>query len=140
MLDAFQELIDELLSAPAALRSLGAGSSESGDVRSALALLTERDRALLDEVQTMVKFADPVLRAPVDTPPTSALTGDSSELLNRFDTWRGELVSLLMNLTLKDWERTAIDEAGQQVTVADRVESHVEFDEAMRETFNRLLG
>jgi len=35
----------------------------------------------------------------------------------------------LMNLTLRDWERTAIDETDGQVTLADEVERHVEFDE-----------
>jgi len=34
-----------------------------------------------------------------------------------------------MNLTLKDWERTAINWQGQEISVADDVEAHVEFDE-----------
>jgi hypothetical protein len=34
-----------------------------------------------------------------------------------------------MNLTLRDWERTAIDENGDKLVLADEVERHVEFDE-----------
>ncbi len=38
-----------------------------------------------------------------------------------------------MNLTLKDWERVAIDWNGRELSVADDVEHHVEFDEAVQE-------
>ena len=37
-----------------------------------------------------------------------------------------------MNLTLKDWERTATDDVEGEVSLADEVERHVEFDEAIR--------
>lgn len=140
MLDSFRELIDELLSAPAALRALGIGTTNNQDALQSLALLTERDRAVLEQIQQMVRTNDPVLRAPLAKPSDEALAGTPDDLLNRFDTWRGELVSLLMNLTLKDWERTAIDHTGAQITVADLVETHVEFDEELRETFESLFG
>ena len=45
---------------------------------------------------------------------------------------RGDLVSLLINLSLKDWTRGAIDETGSEITLADEVERHVEFDERQR--------
>jgi hypothetical protein len=40
-----------------------------------------------------------------------------------------------MNLTLRDWERTATHDAGGEVTLVDEVEQHVEFDEAFRARF-----
>ncbi len=140
MLDSFRELIDELLSTPSALRELGVAESADDVVRSALALLTERDASLLDQLQQTIRTNDPVFPAPKDTPSEESLAGDTAVLLDRFDTIRGELVSLLMNLTLKDWERTAIDGRGRLITVADNVETHVVFDEAMRDRFDRLLG
>lgn len=140
MLDSFRELIDELLSAPAALRGLGIGVTENRDALTNLALLTDRDRAVLEQTQQMVRTSDPVLRTPATEPSTESLSGTPAELLDRFDTWRGELVSLLMNLTLKDWERTAIDHTGEQITVADLIETHVEFDEDLRDKFESLLG
>jgi hypothetical protein len=140
MLDSFRELIDELLSAPAALRGLGIGDSDETETREALALLTERDKTVLEQIQKMVRTDDPVLPTPSTNVAAGAMESSSSALLDAFDTWRGELVSLLMNLTLKDWERTAIDHLGRQVSVADFVETHVEFDEAMREKFETLLG
>lgn len=133
MLDAFRELIDELLSAPAALRGAGLATTTDNGQRTTLALITERDAALLDRIQTTIRTNTPLLKAPPDTPSAATLDGTSEELMDRFDTGRGELVSLLMNLTLKDWERTAIDWTGQEISVADDVEQHVEFDEQVRD-------
>ena len=42
MLDAFRELIDELLSAPAALRGAGLADSSDANALLTLALITER--------------------------------------------------------------------------------------------------
>jgi hypothetical protein len=140
VLDSFRELIDELLSTPSALRELGVADSADDQVRMALALLTERDATLLDQIQQATRTNDPVFPAPKETPSDESLVGETAALLDRFDTIRGELVSLLMNLTLKDWERTAIDGRGRSITVADNVETHVEFDEAMRDRFDELLG
>lgn len=133
MLDAFRELIDELLNAPAAVRAANVGSTDDDAARTALALITERDAALLDRVQTTIRTNTPVLKAPPDEPSADYLEGSSADLLARFETGRGELVSLLMNLTLKDWERVAIDWNGRELSVADDVEHHVEFDEAVQE-------
>ena len=47
---------------------------------------------------------------------------------------RGDLVSLLINLSLKDWTRGAIDETGSEITLADEIEQHVEFDERQRQS------
>ena len=129
MLDAFRELIDELLSAPAALRDAGLDSTTDEQALAALALITERDAALLDRIQKTIRTNSPVLKAPPAVPSEESLVGSPADLMARFDTGRGELVSLLMNLTLKDWERTAIDWNGAEISVADDVEQHVEYDE-----------
>lgn len=139
MLDAFRELIDELLSAPADLRQAGVGSSNDQAMRTALALITERDAAILDRIQMTIRTTTPVLKAPPDAPSPASLAGSSADMLERFDTGRGELVSLLMNLTLSEWGRLAIDWNGQELSVADDVETHVEFDERIRETLTRAV-
>ena len=137
MLDAFRELIDELLSAPAALRDAGLATTTDERAIAALALITERDAALLDRIQKTIRTNSPVLKAPPAVPSEELLTNSPAELMARFDTGRGELVSLLMNLTLKDWERTAIDWNGEEISVADDVEQHVEFDEQIQD---QLVG
>ena len=51
---------------------------------------------------------------------------------NNYEVARGDLVSLLINLSLKDWTREAIDETEGEISLADEVERHVEFDERQR--------
>jgi hypothetical protein len=53
---------------------------------------------------------------------------------------RGDLVSLLINLSLKDWARTAIDETEGEETLADEIERHVEFDETQRARFRDIVS
>jgi hypothetical protein len=137
VLDAFRELIDELLSAPAALRDAGLATTTDDQAIATLALITERDAALLDRIQKTIRTNSPVLKAPPAVPSEELLTSSPADLMARFDTGRGELVSLLMNLTLKDWERTAIDWNGEEISVADDVEQHVEFDEQIQD---QLVG
>jgi hypothetical protein len=133
MLDNYQDLIEELLSTPKVVRDLLA----NGASPEALALVVElrdRDVAVLDRLQRMTRQQDAYLRALPSLDELAANRSDSGderdEVLSSLDTARGDLVSLLMNLTLKDWERTGTHEILGEVTVADEVEEHVEFDEA----------
>lgn len=137
VLDAFRELIDELLDAPRHLRDLSLADTDNEEARTLMALITARDAALLDRVQTMIRQTTPLLKP---APETAAADGSSADLLAAFEHGRGELVSLLMNLSLKDWERTAIDGSGAEITLADDVETHVEFDEQAQEQLSGLLG
>ena len=129
MLDNYRDLIDELLGTPAALRQLVAarGGAPPDVAARLMAELRDRDRAVLERLQTMTRVPNPYLRALGAVEPTPA--ADEASLLDEFDIARGDLVSLLMNLTLRDWERSAIDEAHGEISVADEVERHVEFDE-----------
>ncbi|MGI8643321.1 MAG: hypothetical protein ACR2LS_04310, partial [Thermomicrobiales bacterium] len=81
-----------------------------------------------ERVQRILRARDPVLK-PLPAGSESQTTDTPNEALAGFESARGELVSLLMNLTLRDWERTAIDDRGKQVTIAGEVESHIEFEE-----------
>ena len=51
-----------------------------------------------------------------------------TNLLEEFDTVRGELVSRLINLTLADWAKEATHDAGGHIALVDEIEEHVEFD------------
>jgi hypothetical protein len=132
MLDNYRDLIDELLGTPTALREL-VGDREAPDVPpaalAAIAGLRDRDRAVLGRLQAMLQRRDAFLPALDPTQPIPA-PEEPASLLAEFDAARGALVSLLMNLTLKDWERTAIHATEGEITLADEVERHVEFDEA----------
>ena len=140
MLDAYRDLIDELLGTPTDIRTLldAAGDAKSsGETRRLIAGLRDRDRAVLERVQAINRQQTPYLRA-LDIPP-AASDEELSVLLEEMETARGDLVSLLMNLTLKDWARDAIHETGGEITLADEVEEHVEFDEAQRLRLRELL-
>lgn len=140
MLDTYRDLIDELLGAPTALRGLVGETADDlpGEATRLLVELRDRDTAVLARLQTMTRERDAYL--PTVAPGAGAPASDGETLLGEFDTARGELVSLLMNLTLRDWERTAIDAAAGEITVADEVERHVEFDEAQRARLEQVFG
>ena len=133
MLDAYRDLIDELLSTPSEIRGLVDASGTSAmppEAKRLIAELRDRDRAVLDRAQTITRQQNPYLRSlRLDA---SAYDEDFSVLLEEMEIARGHLVSLLINLSLKDWARVAIDETEGEVTLADEIEQHVEFDERHR--------
>jgi hypothetical protein len=138
MLEDYQDLIDELLGTPQIVRDAIA-SGDQAAVAIVLAMRA-RDRLVLERLQRMKNSLDPHFR---DLPDVAALAAnepapESSELLSTFDTARGDLVSLLMNLTLRDWERTATTDSQGIITVAQEVEAHVEFDEVQRARLQAL--
>ncbi|MCA9858881.1 MAG: hypothetical protein KC438_04125 [Thermomicrobiales bacterium] len=138
MLDDYQDLIDELLGTPALIRTLfaTAGGTLPEESVAAVSALHERDTIVLDRLQRLTREPSaPYFKTlpPLDAAIAAApIPDDPSDLLGSFDTARGDLVSLLMNLTLKDWERIATDDVEGEISLAEEVERHVEFDEAIR--------
>jgi hypothetical protein len=108
------------------------------EARHLIAELRNRDRQILDQLRTMTRQENVYLRA------ARAAVYDPGEqleaLLDDFDLARGDLVSLLINLSLKDWERTAMQETAGEVSLTDEVEAHVEFDETQRARIRDLLS
>jgi len=133
MLDAYRDLIDDLLSTPSEIRELieaSGGSATSPETKRLVAETRNQDRAILERVQAITREETPYL--PAMRISQSADEEDLSTLLAEMEVARGDLVSLLINLSLKDWTRGAIDETGGEITLADEVERHVEFDERQR--------
>jgi hypothetical protein len=134
MLDDYQDLIDELLGTPKLFRELLAGATGevSPDVLALIADLRNRDRVVLDRLQRLTRETAPhlsVLPGPDDADIQTPEATTADDLIASFDSARGDLVSLLMNLTLKDWTRTATYDGPGQITLAVEVERHVEYDE-----------
>ena len=141
MLDSYQDLIDELLGTPTILRQglderSGASRPEAARL---IAALRDRDLAVLERLQTMLRQRDPVLR-PLPEARVRSEDPDPEAALAGFSTARGEVISLLMNLTLRDWERTAIDASGGKIMLDEEVERHVEFDEEHVERFKAAIS
>jgi hypothetical protein len=138
MLDDYQDLIDELLGTPALVRTLLVNADGAPPEKDVLAIsaLHERDKIVLDRLQHLTRESAPpwfkqlpALDAAIAAAP---VPDDLDAFMGEFDTARGDLVSLLMNLALKDWERIATDDVEGEITLAEEVEHHVEFDEAIR--------
>lgn len=140
MLDNYRDLIDELLGTPSALRELVDQTDQPlpTDAARLIAELRDRDQLVLQRLQTFTREANPHLRD-LQMPDVSLPT-DEEALLAEFDTARGELVSLLMNLTLKDWERKAAHGDEGEIALVDEVERHVEFDEEHTRQLRELFG
>jgi hypothetical protein len=133
MLDAYRDLIDDLLGTPSEIRELveaSGGPGTSPETKRLVAELRNRDRAVLERVQAITREETPYL--PGLRIGESGDDEDLSALLEEMEVARGDLVSLLINLSLKDWTRGAIDETEGEITLADEVERHVEFDERQR--------
>ncbi len=141
MLDAYRDLIDDLLSTPTEIRAVidaTAGPNTSPEAKRLVAELRNRDRAILERVRAMTREETPYL--PALRLSSSADDEDLSALLEEMEVARGDLVSLLINLSLKDWTRGAIDEAEGEITLADEIERHVEFDERQRRQLRAIVS
>ncbi len=140
MLDAYRDLIDELLETPTEIRTLMAAAEEAGttpEVRRAVAEMRDRDRLVLERARAMTTQDHSYLRDLVlgDEPDDREL----ETLLSELEAARGDLVSLLINLSLKDWERTAFHEVRGERTLAEEIEEHVDYDETQRGKLRALL-
>ena len=140
MLDSYRDLIDELLGTPTMVRVLvGERTTLPAEAAALITGLRDRDQAVLARVQAMLRGPSTLL-SPLGDAPGGEAKVDAATLLAGLDTARGELVSLLMNLTLKDWERTATHAVDGEITLAEEVERHVDFDEERRRELTNVLS
>ena len=139
MLDNYQDLIEDLVGTPTRLREMLDGAQAPPEATAALERLANREHEVHERVQRILRERDPVLK-PFSSGSESPAGTTADQALSVFESGRGELVSLLMNLTLRDWERTAIDDQGRQATIASEVESHIEFEEEETAKLERALG
>lgn len=140
MLDNYRDLIDELLGGPSEVRAMAETAGETLPVEALRIVveMRERDELVTGRLQTMMRDPDPHLPVVADQPVGEV--GATAEVLAGMDQARGDLVSLLMNLTLKDWERTATHDVDGEITLAEEVERHVEFDEDHLARLRTVVG
>jgi hypothetical protein len=137
MLDSYRDLIDGLLETPTTLRdALGEPiGNVSPGAAAALHELRTREAVNLRRVQAIMRRENILLRAIEDEPEIAALTGDDGASSDpdadfaAFSHDRSELISVLVNLTLKDWERPINHDRTGETTLADEVEDHLTWDE-----------
>ena len=139
MLDSYRDLIDGLLDTPTTLRAaLGTPVPETcgEEIANALLELRVREAVNLRRIQSIMRREPVMLLVIEDEPEMRALrpaTGEptpESELAT-FSHDRSELISLLVNLNLKDWDRPVNHDRTGDTTLAEEIEDHLNWDEVM---------
>ena len=126
MLDNYRELIDELLEAPNAVRVAFERAPKPDHIVPIVSTMTEQDRLLAARLRFLIEHPDALLEDCPTPPPPPELGTEAA-----FDTARGDLVSLLINLTLKDWALTVRSVTGRETDLAEEVELHVDHCQAL---------
>lgn len=146
MLDAYRDLIDGLTEESNTLRQL-LGNPAPDDLDPNLVTLLKEVRAreavMLSRSQKIMRGENVNLRAIENEPSVrnaADLEGTPEEILTGLIHDRGELVSLLINLTLKDWERTVPHWVLGETTLSDEVEEHLTWEEETLSKFEAALG
>lgn len=144
MLDSYRDLIDGLLETPSKLRELlgePVGSELTEQVLAVLREIRIRESVQLTRIQK-VMFQRTSRLGGIETEVSQALNNSSKDtsgeqLVHDYGIDRGEVVALLINLTLSDWDRPVDDATLGEITFAEEIERHLDWDEA---TVERLRG
>ena len=65
---------------------------------------------------------------------------DAAENLHEFNTRRGETISLMMGLSLNDWDRTGVSDARGELSIEDVVEDIISHDTEHLDQLRALSG
>lgn len=146
MLDSYRDLLDGLTEESTTLREL-LGNPVPDDVSpellAALQEIRGREAAMFRRAQSIMRGQNVNLRQIENEPEVRSAaesTESPEELMQGFVHDRGELVSLLMNLTLKDWERKVPHYTMGETTLSDEIESHLTWEEESLDRVKSLLG
>ncbi len=153
MLDSYQDLIEGLTETPSVLRGLLGNPVPDNLDPATVALLVElrsREVVQVGRVQRVMRDGQTHLRAierepdlvtatdvEADQPEASEAIERPETLLSSFNSTRSELISFLMNLTLRDWERSVYHEDSGETSLGDEIDQHLDWDEQM---LSRLRG
>ncbi len=149
MLDSYRDLIDGLLETPTTLRDVLGDPAPDDLTPDVLILLTElraRETAMLRRTQAIMRQKRPTLRAIEQEPEVVAAHAGTIaeaspvELLAAFNNDRSEVVSLLMNVTISDWERKVDHHVTGETTLSDEIDAHLTWDEDVVERIHAAMA
>jgi hypothetical protein len=138
MMDSYHELIDALSGTPRRLQAVSsetAGkaprSNEDWGVTEIVCHLTDYEKVYRGRIMTVLTQNSPYLRS-VDFEEMARQHDYASrsleEAVDEFGRERGETISVLLNLALKDWERTGIHDKFGEISIEELIERLVDHD------------
>jgi uncharacterized damage-inducible protein DinB len=136
MLDSYRELLDLVVQAPAQLKAAAetAGEPPEGEWSAAqvLAHMAGAEQLWLERLNQLLREREPRIRPSGSSKAAEVqqqlMDGTVGANLDAFNATRGEIVSLLMGLSLRDWERTGIHDTRGEITIADVAETIIDHD------------
>lgn len=135
MLDSYRELLDLLAQSPTKLRAAcdAAGDPPEGEWNAAqvMAHMAAVEHLWFERLNAIMHAPNPLLKAPGGEfgAMQDRMMGDTLEAnIDEFNRMRGESVSLLMGLSLRDWEKTGTHETRGEMSIADIVEGAIDHD------------
>lgn len=136
MLDSYRELLDIVVQGPTQLKSAAetAGEPPTGEWSAAqvLAHMAATEHLWLERLNLLLREKEPRIRpggsGKAAQVQEQLMDGSVAGNLDAFNTTRGEIVSLLMGLSLRDWERSGTHDINGEISIADVVESIVDHD------------
>lgn len=146
MLDAYRDLVEGLTEESNTLRNMLGDPVEDDLEENVVTLLKEaraREAIMLSRSQKIMRGENVNLRA-IESEPSvrnaAQIEGTPEEILAALIHDRGELVSLLINLTLKDWERRVPHWVLGETTLSDEVEVHLTWEDEALSRIEAALG
>lgn len=135
MLDSYRELLDLLAQSPTKLRDAArvAGEAPAGEWNGAqvMAHMAAVEQLWFGRLNAIMHQPDALLTAPgaeFGALQERLMGGTVEENIDEFNRVRGETVSLLMGLSLRDWEKTGTHPTRGAITIADIVETAIDHD------------
>jgi hypothetical protein len=135
MLDDYRELMDLLARAPGQLReaALAAGEPPAGEwgADEISAHIAAGEFFYLDRLNQLLNQNNPYLHsfaAAADARMQELMAQDRAANLAEYGNLRGETVSLLMGMTLVDWQRTGMHQTLGEISIEDVVEEMIDHD------------
>lgn len=134
-LDSYRELIDELATMPLKLQAAAEAAGDPPDGEwgrdEIFAHLAAAEEFYHDRVAKLLNENEPALRSFGDaaTKRMEELQGRNwQENYQTFGEMRGQIVSMLMSMTLYDWDRRGLHDTLGTISIEDVVESIIDHD------------
>lgn len=136
MIDSYGEMLDDLSRTTTRIQEMSekygdhppAGTADDWGPALILAHLIDFEKLYRGRMQLILTHETPYLKSADLARKSDDAPREFRPELEAFAMERGETISLLMNLALKDWERTGIHDEYGELSVEDLAERLIEHD------------